>query len=253
MTNLKFIIDMILLFNLFGRGQSTNSKGKITVPVVNVTPTVEQQERRNQSEAYCKYHNVPVYSNPNSLFVDSDENISIRTKDEVVDRVFALCFIGIKSEGLEQQHIEKLAEDWTIFSKLSPKETMYVKAEQPTEQQTVDANWRYESLHVMLWALGYIDTLAYPSEMCDVASDVKFIFQLSEESFREKSQLRSKKEILDQADLILRLHWACVSARIKNQEAPSNLNQSVVYERHYSLNWLINDIQADWDDVQTNT
>jgi len=26
-----------------------------------------------------------------------------------------------------------------------------------------------------------------------------------------------------------------------------------LYERHYALNWLTNNLDQDWDDVQTNT
>jgi hypothetical protein len=261
MKNLKFIVIMGLSSILFACGQTNKSKTKdntlsdttMTKPVENITPTEKQRERRSQSEAYCKSYDVPIYSNHNALFVDSDENVVIRTKDEIVDRALALCFIGLKSEGLEQQHLDKMAEDYKIHTKLSTEENAYVKAEKPTEQQTINANWRYESLHIMLWALSFIDTLTYPCEMCNVANDVQIIHKLTETEFREKAKLRSKKEILDQADLILRLDWACVSARIKNQDAPSNLNASVVLERHYSLNWLINYMQQDWDYIQTNT
>ena len=65
-------------------------------------------------------------------------------------------------------------------------------------------------------------------------------YDLTEQEFRAKATLRSKREILDQADLILRLDWACVDARTKNQAAPGNLDSGVVFERHHSLNWLIN-------------
>jgi Domain of unknown function (DUF4272) len=119
--------------------------------------------------------------------------------------------------------------------------------------QKIDANWRYESLHVMLWALGFIDTLSYPDQICDVANDTKIIHDLSEQQFRQKAKLRSKKEILDQADLILRLDWACVNARLKKEETPGNLDKGVVFERHHSLNWLINYMHQDWDDVTTDT
>lgn len=144
-------------------------------------------------------------------------------------------------------------KDFGITAKLSPNEKAYATSQQPTEQQKIDANWRYESLHVMLWALSFIDTLSYPDKMCNVADDVKIIYELKEKGFRQKAKLRTKKEILDQADLILRLHWACVSARVKGQSAPSNLDKGVVFERHHSLNWLINYMKQDWDNVTTDT
>lgn len=89
--------------------------------------------------------------------------------------------------------------------------------------------------------------------MCNVADDVKIIYELKEQGFRQNAKIRSKKEILDQADLILRLNWACVSARVKNETAPGGLNSSVVYERHYALNWLIKYMNQDWDSVSTDT
>lgn len=210
------------------------------IPVEHITATPDQAARRAQSELYCKAHKVPLYSNPNALFVNQEDSVTIRTKDEVVDRALALNYIGLKSEGLEQNILDRIDHEYHISSKLSPAERIFASATQPTAQQKTDANWRYEDLHVMLWALGFIDSLNYPDNLCNVAIDTKIIKNLTETQFRLKAKLRSKKEILDQADLILRLDWACVDARTKKQQAPGKLNKDVVYERHYALNWLIN-------------
>ena len=49
------------------------------------------------------------------------------------------------------------------------------------------------------------------------------------------------------------MHWACVDARLRKEEVGGTLDCSVVYERHYALNWLV-DLEGDaWDDVRTNT
>jgi hypothetical protein len=65
--------------------------------------------------------------------------------------------MGLKSEGLPQARLAEIDKAYHISSKLSPSERVYATAPQPTEQQQLDANWRYESLHVMLWALGYVN------------------------------------------------------------------------------------------------
>lgn len=228
-------------------------KTAISVPVEHIDPTQAQQQRRAQSEAYCKAHSIPVYSNPNAMFLDDDSQVTLRTKDEVVDRALALLYIGLKSEGLEQNKLDDVNSKYHIKDKLSPAEQDYVTAKHPTEHQKIDANWRYEDLHAMLWAVGYIDQLAYPDQLCNVADDVKIISNLTEEEFKAKAKLRSKKEILDQADLILRLDWACVDARTNNQAAPGKMDKGVVYERHYALNWLIKLANQNWDDVTTDT
>ncbi|MDO5978956.1 DUF4272 domain-containing protein [Flavivirga spongiicola] len=261
MKYLRIIILMGFLSSLFGCGQKSknpeNSSDAInppmTKPVENISATIDQKERRSNSEKICKSNEIPIYKNPNSLFVEPEKNVKLRAKDEVVDRALALLYLGLKSEGLEQVHLDKMDKDFGISSKLTPTEKAYAFSENPTEQQKTNANWRYESLHVLLWSLGYIDELVYPNQMCHVADDVKIIYQLGADKFREQSKLRSKKEILDQADLILRFDWACVSARVKNENAPGGLNSSVVYERHYALNWLIKFREQDWDHVTTDT
>jgi hypothetical protein len=256
MKQLTSLLAMGVLASLFGCGQGQSKKPTTplpTIPVENISATKKQLERRAKSEAYCKANNIPVYQNPNALFVDSDEEVSIRTQDSVVDRALALFYIGLKSEGLEPEQLAQLDKEFGITAKLTPNEKAFAKAKQPTAQQKIDANWRYESLHVLLWALGYIDSLSYPNKMCDVSDDVKIIYALKEKGFRQKAKLRTKKEILDQADLILRLDWACVDARTNGKQAPGGLDKGVVFERHHSLNWLIHYMDQDWDDVSTDT
>lgn len=261
MTFFKTIILVGFLSSFYGCGQnneeletkSDSTSLTITKPVENISATNDQKERRVKSEKICESRGIPIYKNPNSLFVDPEKEVELRTKDEVIDRALALLYLGLKSEGLEQVHLDKMDKDFDISSKLTPAEKEYTLASNPTEQQKSNANWRYEGLHVLLWSLGYIDELVYPNQMCNVADDVQIVYELGADKFREQSKLRSKEEILDQADLILRFDWACVSARVKNDNAPGGLNSSVVYERHYSLNWLIKFLNQDWDDVTTDT
>ncbi len=236
-----------------GKKEGEPSATPVTVPVTNISATKDQLERRARSEAICKANGIPVYQNPNSLFVEPEEKVMLRTQDEVVDRALSLCYIALKSEGLQQEELDKMDKDYGISAKLSPNEKAYATANQPTEQQKIDGLWRYESLHVLLWALGYVDSLSYPDKICNVGDDVKIIYELKESGFRQKARLRSKKEILDQADLILRFDWACVSANLEGQPMPGQLDKGIVFERHHTLNWLIHYLNQDWDNVTTDT
>jgi hypothetical protein len=233
--------------------QPVDLSARVGVPVEHVIATKDQQERRAQSEVYCRAHGVPYYKNPTAMFVDSEAETTLRSQDQIVDRALALCFIGLKSEGMSSAKLAEIDKAYHISSKLTPTEQAYVTAAHPTEQQQIDANWRYESLHVMLWTLGYVDTLPYPDTRCDVAHDAAIIHDLSEEQFRKGAKLRSKKEILDQADLILRLGWACDEARLAKKSAPGSLSSDIVLERHHSLNWLIQYGNQEWDDVSIDT
>jgi hypothetical protein len=218
------------------------------------TPVLEDQKsRRQKSEIICNEYNIPIYKNPNSLFVESETNVKIRTKDEVVDRAIALCYMELISERPEKELLEKFSAKYNVKPKLSQLESEFADKENPSEQDLANANWRAESYHTLLWSLSIIDNINFPTDICNIGEDVRLLFSKTEQEFRNSTKLRTKEEILDKADLILRLNWACVNARVKNEPAPSGLNPSVVYERHYALNWLIHHLNQEWDNITTNT
>lgn len=256
---LKLMVAATGMAALFSCGQQQKpvTTGDVStesnVPVEHVNTTPEQQERRAASEKICADYNIPVYKNQHAMFLDPADSVTIRTKDAVVDRLLALCLMELKSEDPEQAVLDGFIKRYNVMPKLSPKERAFIGKQQPEQQEMIDANWRAEGTHVMLWALGFVDSLAYPATACSVEDDVKIIFANTEQELRNKAKLRSKKEILDQADLILRFDWASVNAKIKNEDAPGSLNSSVVVERHYALNWLITYLNQDWDDVTPNT
>lgn len=213
----------------------------------------DQRSRRQKSEIICNKYDVPIYKNPNSLFVESETTAKIRSKDEVVNRAIALCYMELKSENPEKELLDSFLAKYNVSAKLSPVEMQFSNNQNPSEQEIANANWRAESYHTLLWSLSFIDNLNFPTDICNIGEDVGVLFSKTEQEFRSTAKLRTKEEILDQADLILRLNWACVNARVKNEVAPSGLNPSVVYERHYALNWLINHLNQEWDNVTTNT
>jgi hypothetical protein len=253
---MKHIFNLLLAIVLLGSCSGAGNKNNDAMqskPVEVVHATADQVLRRQQSEAYCTAHGVPVYSNKNALFPPPADSVTLRTSDEVINRTLALLYIGLKSEGLDQEGLDEINTDYGIYEKLSPKEKAYVFAKEPEEQQKIDANWRYEAMHVLLWSLGYIDTLAFPNQVCDVAADVKIIHDLTPADFRKQARLRSKTEILDMNDRVLRLHWACVESRVNKKPAPAALDEDVVREWHHALNWLIRHLAQDWDKITTNT
>lgn len=213
--------------------------------------TQAQLDREQRSIDYCAENGIDI---PESLpCIYGEDEITLRDKQDVVDRCYALCYGGLKSEQMEQADLDRYDEKYDVVSTLTPKELVYAEAENPDQQQAIDANWKYEGLHVLLWALSYIDTLYYPNIVCDVAADVEHLFSQSKEEFYENAVLRSPSEILDMNDRLYRMHWACVDNRINGKPAPGALDEGIVYEWHYALNWLIGYMNQDWDDVTTDT
>lgn len=210
----------------------------------------EQLDRRTQTQQFLQGNAIKTNDNlppsPSSL------DTQIRVKEDIIERAYALLIMAVKGEGLEQEKLEQVVQSKQITS-FSPLEQQVYQSDSLTDQERAYATWRYESLNCILWALGFIDKLSYPSEICDVPKVVQSLFHPSREEFIANAVLRPKETILDELDKIYCMNWACVDARIKNEQVSGNINPSVVYERHYALNWLTYHQGADWDDVQTNT
>jgi hypothetical protein len=112
---------------------------------------------------------------------------------------------------------------------------------------------RYEAAWTLLWALDYVKTLGKPQDICDVPLAVSFVKGITAEKFIAGAWLRPLGEILDEADVTYRHHWAVLEARVSGTEPPAGLDPGVTYERHYALNWLIGYMDQEWDDTTTDT
>ncbi len=209
----------------------------------------EQKERKVRSENYLLENKIKI--NKNLPCIPSSGEVKIRDIKEIIERAYSLLVIAVKGEGIEQEHLEKVVKDKEING-FSPKELSVYNTERLNDQERAYATWRYESLYVMLWALGKINDLKHPGEICDVPALVETIFKPTREEFVNSVSLRSNTEIIDELDKVYRMNWACVDAQISGQQV-SGIEPGIIYERHYSLNWLTNYENQEWDDVQTDT
>ena len=75
-------------------------------------------------------------------------------------------------------------------------------------------------------------------------------FLTGTKEFVESAAIRSSSEILDLWDLIYRIHWAVNNVKLNNL-ALLDVDSSILYERHYAINWLI-DSSLNWDDITTD-
>jgi hypothetical protein len=174
-----------------------------------------------------------------------------RSKEEVALRTLCLCLVAAKGEGLEQEAVEQVVESYGLRPRLSPKELAFVFDNSPTQHDRTQFIWRHEAAWTLLWALGFVAQLGKPAQICDVDFAARTVTERTASQFIKDSELRPIADILDQADLIYRYHWAVRDAQLKGRQIPAALNPDVTEERHYALNWLI--MEEAWDDVSTDT
>jgi len=161
--------------------------------------------------------------------------------------------VAVKGEGLEQEIVERLVKDYGLSGHFSPKEKAFIQNPDPSQHDRIQFAWRYEAACTLLWALGYVEELGKPAAICDAGTIVSVLHERGAERFVAEAKLRPLAQILDEADLIYRYHWAVVDARLKGREPPAGLEPGVTLERHYTLNWLIGYMDQAWDDISTDT
>lgn len=208
------------------------------------------EQLKNEGIAYIDW--LPV--------IEDESEVKLKTPLEIAQRAIAcLACINVVFEQKDGTYdTEAIAFYQQLLSKfsiqnLTEKELVVFECK-ADEQEQVNMIWKYEACWALLWALGFIDELKLPNEPM-THDECHFAIGLltsnnSIDEFLSKVKMRSLDEILDQADLIYRYHWACVDARINGKEV--NLDGSVVMERRAGLDWLFR-VDADWDYPDLNT
>ncbi len=222
----------------------------------------ESVERRDKSVALLRDRHIYVTPWLPLLWERAEE--PGRTAEEVCGRAAALLIVSLYSECRVGDHlsyekarefVDPIIESYGAEKFFSPKEKEYLDDPDSTEQTQIQYAWQYENLWVMEWALGLTDDLFWPNCICDVPGTVRLLKDCQTmEKLLTAARLRPRKELLEQADLIYRLHWACVDARVMGMPAPQGLEEGVVMERHRALFWLAGcDNMCPWDDVDLST
>lgn len=222
-----------------------------TIDSMESSATPAAIERKARSEARLVSEGVPV--NGSLPAIEDNKNVKYRTQEKVAWRAMALLVVALKGEGLEQPIVDRIVTNYSLKEYFTPQEAAFIQQQSATENERVQYTWRYEAAWTLLWALGYVEHLGKPIGICDVPRAVETMRKRTSAQFISDSNLRSTDEMLDEADLIYRYHWAVVDARINGKPIPASLDPGVTLERHYALNWLISYMDEEWDEVSTDT
>ena len=209
----------------------------------------EASDRKARSIAALTAQGVPVL--PSLPMIEDKSTSHRRTSEEVAHRTIALAVIAVTGETLDADLSASLTDQFQAQGYFSPRERRFLGDLTADPQDRINAAWRYEGVHVLLWALGIYDDIGRPDTITDVPLLASTLRDLGADGLIARAQLRSQAELLDAADLMYRYHWAVRQARLDGVAPPAGLDPSVVQERRYALEWLITNVP--WDDVSTDT
>lgn len=185
--------------------------------------------------------------------IEDEHEVRFREAEEIALRAIALSVVAQKGETADQSLVEQLINRFDLNPHFTPNERVFIGDVAPTDDDRIQFTWRYEGVNVLLWAIGLVNQMDRPLHIMDMPKVLGVIRDYGREGLLAAAHRRTASEILDEADLIYRYHWAVRDASINGRPPPAGLEPDVVLERHYALNWLIGYADAEWDDVTTDT
>ncbi|MDH5328149.1 MAG: DUF4272 domain-containing protein [Gammaproteobacteria bacterium] len=183
----------------------------------------------------------------------AEQNIKIRSADEVAKRALALMVMVSRVHEENPQDLMAWVERNKVNEYFTEKEKAVFHQKELMHQEKIEFSWKSEALVSLFWALNMIDP--YPS-----LKDQVYIFNYKKvlaivddpAKFIAEAKLRSKKEIEAKETELYQQHWRIRDAHITNKTMPAELDPDIVFQRNYGLSWLVGWGES-WEKVPTDT
>ena len=209
------------------------------------------EERKTKTEQLLHARGLPIHE---ALpVIESEGEAQLREPSEVACRILGLVSVVAAASGVDKPNIIGFLQDEVLWDVLSPLEKKFLETQNSSDEKNDEFRWRTEAVWLLLWAMGLVEDLGWPTGECDEDKIIALVpcTGAPTDAFVENAALRPLSEILDASDLIYRIHWA--SRHLEGQGADCAIDPDVVLEWHTAINWLTVYDEADWDDVITDT
>ena len=217
--------------NIERRNNSNKKIKQLGIACLETLPVIEDssQARLKDIDTICKRAIACLIST--QLAIDISEN-----NDYDSSKTFFLNML--KQYGVQDNLIEK---EKRIFNG------------QYSKQDVIDVVWSYEAYWSLVWALGLVDNIDHPNQICDCEKAIMLVSTCKTyEEFKSQCKIRDIEEILDMLDLYYRYNWAITEKSIREETEVGKLDPDVVIERRRGLEWLISE-EKDWNNISLDT
>jgi hypothetical protein len=163
---------------------------------------------------------------------------SVKTVDEVVDRLLCLNACAAYAVGFDRDEAHSWLKSEGLFDKLTGLELEFFTTNPHAEMIFED---RIEAMWSLAWIIGIVPKLDFTKDCSDnfVEMMPNLVTQESGQALREKARLRSTEEVAAACDLAYCLHWGIRHAAITGQKRPGRVDESVIEERRRALDWFL--------------
>lgn len=209
------------------------------------------KKRKKESEKMLKSLKVPI--NKQLPLTENEEVVSLRTKEEIINRMIPLTIVAAKAMEAPPEKIEEFIERYNANKLFTEEEHNFLLKKHINYNEGIQYSWKLECIWLLLWSVNLISDIGVPANTCNAEFVFDKVLSNTKQDLMDQSTLKPISDILDSLDFVYRAHWAVREAQLNDLIIPESLDEGVVYERHYTLNWLVNDMEQEWEEVSTNT
>ena len=215
---------------------------------------------KRREESNNKIMKLGIECFPELPIIEESKDVKLKSVDDICKRAIAsLLSIQLACDIIEGNNYEESRDYFITFLRQFEVEDCLLPLEKKlfdgtyTMADAVNVSWTYECYWALCWALGLINKMGFPKDVCNTKIAISFVSICnSYNDFKKKVKLRDVEEILDMLDLYYRYHWATVENSMTGTTEIKDLNLEVVAERRRGLEWLIKK-DKDWFDITLNT
>lgn len=225
---------------------------------MSMADTRRPKSRKERSERFLRNNGIMVDPGMPDLI---DENSAvIKPPEQAAKRaVCALLMARMAVSGKAARKCSEIIRRFGLENELTADERRFFalaedNASDTSDKQAKEFHWRAEMSMPLFWACGFLgeNDLEFPSH--ETNTDDLFDMLNACQSFPEvlsKIKMHTPSEILDNADVCLRMHTACVASQLKS--APmlrGALMSEAVKEQLKGFLWLIGlEGTENWDNI----
>jgi hypothetical protein len=219
--------------------------------------------RKEASE--LQLHKRGIRINVQLHVIEADEEVKLRSKQEVEARLWALWAVsqaGASDNPTITRAIHEYLRQHGLLEALSAQESDFLShRSEPAERRHMFRE-RLHAFHFLAWCAGLLDKIDLSTKPINSAPLLPYFPAISDSKVEREAalpltdaiKLRRKDVIMDWSDLLYRLHWAVRHAQLSNKPSPGNIDSAMVREWHQAVNWMCcYDDESDWDKVSTET
>ena len=207
---------------------------------------MELAEIKRENDAFLRSRKVRV--NSSLPLIEDVGELRPKSAQVVAKRLCAMGYIIRSAYGMPLDEVNEWIDKLELRDTLSSEERAILASKALTKQQKFDFGCLAEGAQILAWSLGLAELDHF--RQCDDDLASKAPFKADASSFVAGARLLPLAAIQRQADLLYRMHWATVNARLTGTECP--LHESLIRERRRAIDWVYG-VADDWEDVPLDT